>query len=350
MNTEYHIIGLMSGTSLDGLDIVKCIFKKEKKWSYIVEKYETIEYSVFWEEKLKNLHKKDKKEITKCGIEYGKYLGVKVNDFLKKNNLKTDYISSHGHTIFHDPKNQYTLQIGDGKSILNTTNITTINNFRELDISLFGEGAPLVPIGDLHLFNKYKYCLNLGGFANISEKKAENNIIAFDICVVNFVLNMLSNKLGYKYDNKGQISQGGGINKLLLDQLNSLDFFKNKGAKSLGREWVETDIFPLLEKTTISIEDKMRTFTEHIAIQIGKYLRNKSVLVTGGGVYNDFLIERIKYYSNSEIIIPKTETIDFKEAIIFAFLGVLKLRNENNCLSSVTSAIRDCSGGEIFKK
>ena len=350
MNTEYHIIGLMSGTSLDGLDIVKCIFKKEKKWSYTVEKYETIEYSVFWEEKLKNLHKKDKKEITKCGIEYGKYLGVKVNEFLKKNNLKTDYISSHGHTIFHDPKNQYTLQIGDGKSILNTTNITTINNFRELDISLFGEGAPLVPIGDLHLFNKYKYCLNLGGFANISEKKAENNIIAFDICAVNFVLNMLSNKLGYKYDNKGEISQGGGINKLLLDQLNNLDFFKNKGAKSLGREWVETDIFPLLEKTTISIEDKMRTYTEHIAIQIGKYLRNKSVLVTGGGVYNDFLIERIKYYSNSEIIIPKTETIDFKEAIIFAFLGVLKLRNENNCLSSVTSAIRDCSGGEIFKK
>ena len=350
MNTEYHIIGLMSGTSLDGLDIVKCIFKKEKKWSYIVEKYETIEYSVLWEEKLKNLHKKDKKDITKCGIEYGKYLGVKVNEFLKKNNLKTDYISSHGHTIFHDPKNQYTLQIGDGKSILNTTNITTINNFRELDISLFGEGAPLVPIGDLHLFNKYKYCLNLGGFANISEKKAENNIIAFDICAVNFVLNMLSNKLGYKYDNKGKISQGGGINKLLLDQLNNLDFFKNKGAKSLGREWVETDIFPLLEKTTISIEDKMRTFTEHIAIQIGKYLRNKSVLVTGGGVYNDFLIERIKYYSNSEIIIPKTETIDFKEAIIFAFLGVLKLRNENNCLSSVTSAIRDCSGGEIFKK
>ena len=350
MNTEYHIIGLMSGTSLDGLDIVKCIFKKEKKWSYIVEKYQTIEYSVFWEEKLKNLHKKDKKEITKCGIEYGKYLGVKVNEFLKKNNLKTDYISSHGHTIFHDPKNQYTLQIGDGQSILNSTNITIINNFRELDISLFGEGAPLVPIGDLHLFNKYKYCLNLGGFANISEKKAENNIIAFDICAVNFVLNMLSNKLGYKYDNKGKISQGGGINKLLLDQLNNLDFFKNKGAKSLGREWVETNIFPLLEKTTISIEDKMRTFTEHIAIQIGKYLKNKSVLVTGGGVYNDFLIERVKYYSNSEIIIPKTETIDFKEAIIFAFLGVLKLRNENNCLSSVTSAIRDCSGGEIFKK
>jgi anhydro-N-acetylmuramic acid kinase len=350
MNTEYHIIGLMSGTSLDGLDIVKCIFKKEKKWSYIVEKSETIEYSVFWEEKLKNLHKKDKKEITKCGIEYGKYLGVKVNEFLMKNNLKTDYISSHGHTIFHDPENQYTLQIGDGANILNTTNITTINNFRKLDISLFGEGAPLVPIGDLHLFTKYKYCLNLGGFANISEKKTENNIIAFDICSVNFVLNILSNKLGHKYDNKGKISKGGWINELLLDQLNNLDFFKKKAAKSLGREWVETDILPILEKTTISIQDKMRTFTEHIAIQIGKYLRNKSVLVTGGGVYNDFLIERIKYYSNSEIIIPKTETIDFKEAIIFAFLGVLKLRNENNCLSSVTSAIRDCSGGEIFKK
>ena len=350
MNTEYHIIGLMSGTSLDGLDIVKCIFKKEEQWSYIVEKFETIPYSEYWEEKLKNLHKKHKKEIEKCNIEYGIFLGEKVNDFLKENELKTEYISSHGHTIFHDTKNQYTLQIGDGESIRNTTKTTTINNFRELDVSLFGEGAPLVPIGDLHLFSEYKYCLNLGGFANISEKKDDNNIVALDICAGNFVLNMLSNKLGYKYDNKGDISKSGEINEVLLNKLNNLNFFKNKGAKSLGREWVEREITPLLEKTNISIKDKMRTFTEHIAIQIGKYLENKSVLVTGGGTYNSFLITRIKDYSNSEIIIPKTETINFKEAIIFAFLGVLKLRNENNCLSSVTSAIRDCSGGDIFKK
>ena len=180
MNKEYHIIGLMSGTSLDGLDIVKCTFKKEKKWSFQLENSETIKYSKEWRNTLKSLHLKDENEIKDIDKLYGRFIGGKVNRFIKKHNVHANYISSHGHTIFHDPANQFTLQIGNGEVISEVTKITTINNFRELDISLNGQGAPLVPIGDLLLFSDYKYCLNLGGFANISEKK-KNKIIAFDI-------------------------------------------------------------------------------------------------------------------------------------------------------------------------
>ena len=350
MNNQYHIIGLMSGTSLDGLDMVKCVFQKEKKWSFKMEKSETIPYPKYWEEKLRNLHTKDEKEIEKTSVKYGELLGKLSLEFIKKNNLKCDYISSHGHTIFHRPKLGYTLQIGGGKTISEYTNITTINNFRELDISLGGQGAPLVPIGDLHLFSEYKYCLNLGGFANISSKNEDGTIIAFDICPVNFVINKLSNKLGKSFDNKGGIAKSGTLKSDLLEELNNLSFYTSSSPKSLGREWVEDIIFPILEKYNYSDKDKMNTFCEHIGIQIGTFLKGDSVLVTGGGTFNNYLIERIEHYSISKIIIPNSENIDFKEAIIFAFLGVLKLRNEINCLSSVTGAKRDSSGGDIYLK
>ena len=350
MNKEYHIIGLMSGTSLDGLDIVKCKFSWKNFWEFDLEYFETMEYSNYWIKKLGNLHQRTKEEIENCNKEFGKYLGECVVRFLDKNQTKTDYISSHGHTIFHNPENNYTLQIGDGKTISNLTKITTINNFRQLDVELGGQGAPLVPIGDLELFSNYKYCLNLGGFANISEKISKNHIIAFDICAVNFVLNNLSSQIGKSYDKGGEISKNGEIDVELFKELNSLNFLKEVHPKSLGREWVEEFIYPILQRNTSSIENKLRTFVEHIAYQIGKHLKDGEVLITGGGAFNSFLIERIENYSNSNIIIPKKEIIDFKEAIIFAFLGVLKLEDKTNCLSSVTGAKRDCSGGDIYLK
>ena len=350
MNKEYHIIGLMSGTSLDGLDIVKCKFSWKNFWEFDLEYFETMEYSNYWIKKLGNLHQRTEEEIENCNKEFGKYLGECVVRFLDKNQTKTDYISSHGHTIFHDPENNYTLQIGDGKIISNLTKITTINNFRQLDVELGGQGAPLVPIGDLELFSNYKYCLNLGGFANVSEKTSKNDIIAFDICAVNFVLNNLCSQIGKSYDKGGDISKNGEIDVELFKELNSLDFFKEVHPKSLGREWVEEFIYPIFQRNTNSIENKLRTFVEHIAFQIGEHLIDGEVLVTGGGTFNSFLIERIENYSNSNIIIPKKEIIDFKEAIIFAFLGVLKLEDKTNCLSSVTGAKRDCSGGDIYIK
>jgi len=342
-NNIYRVLGVMSGTSLDGIDFAICSFQKNENWNFTIEKCITTKYTKIWENTLQNLHKKDKEDIAKINIEYGKYLGNIINDFLGEN--KVDFIASHGHTIFHNPDNNYTLQIGDGNTIAKTTKITTINDFRSLDVSLNGQGAPLVPIGDLHLFSDYKYCINLGGFANISIKESKS-ITAFDICPVNIVMNQLSKELGKEYDENGDFAKKGNLIPKLLEALNNLVFYHKKPPKSLGREWVGEFINPILILNS-KTEDVLNTFCEHIAMQIGKHLIDKEVLFTGGGVYNQYLMSRIKYYSNSKIIIPSKKIVDFKEALIFAFLGILRNRNEVNCLQSVTGAIRDNSGGKI---
>ena len=345
-NNIFRVLGVMSGTSLDGIDFAICSFHKNKNWNFNIEKCATTKYTKLWKDTLQNLHAKDKENIAKINIEYGKYLGNLINTFLDDN--KVDFIASHGHTIFHNPDNNYTLQIGDGNTIAKTTKITTINDFRSIDVSLNGQGAPLVPIGDLHLFSDYMYCINLGGFANISIKESKS-ITAFDICPVNIVMNELSRKLGKEYDENGDSANNGNLIPKLLETLNNLEFYHKKPPKSLGREWVEKFINPTL-KSTYKTEDMLHTFCEHIAMQIGMYLTNDEVLFTGGGVYNQYLVNRIKHYSNAKIIIPSKEVIDYKEALIFAFLGVLRMRDEVNCLQSVTGAIRDNCGGVIHNQ
>lgn len=342
-NISYRVLGLMSGTSLDGVDLAICSFTKNKNWHYKIEKSTTIKYSKYWLETLSNLHKKPEKIINEIDLKYGDLLSKLCNKFLK--NEKIDYISSHGHTIFHQPENNFTLQIGNGNVISKNTKKITINNFRNLDVSLKGQGAPLVPVGDKLLFRKYKYCVNLGGFANVSIKK-NNKIIAFDICPVNIILNYFSNLKGRAYDINGCMAQKGNLVPDLLKKLNSLKFYSKKYPKSLSREWVEKNIMPLI-KNDIKIEDVLHTLCEHIGIQIGKLLNDKEALFTGGGVFNSYLLSRIKFYSKSKIIIPDKRTIEFKEALIFAFLGVLRARSEVNCLQSVTGAIKDNCSGEI---
>ena len=342
-NISYRVLGLMSGTSLDGVDLAICSFTKNKNWHYKIEKSTTIKYSKYWLETLSNLHKKPEKIINEIDLKYGDFLSKICNKFLK--NEKIDYISSHGHTIFHQPENNFTLQIGNGNVISKNTKKITINNFRNLDVSLKGQGAPLVPVGDMLLFRKYKYCVNLGGFANVSIKK-NNKIIAFDICPVNIILNYFSDLKGRAYDLNGCMAQKGNLAPDLLKKLNSLQFYSKKYPKSLSREWVEKNIMPLI-KNDIKIEDVLHTLCEHIGIQIGKLLNDKEALFTGGGVFNSYLLSRIKFYSKSKIIIPDKRTIEFKEALIFAFLGVLRARGEVNCLQSVTGAIKDNCSGEI---
>jgi len=342
-NIHYRVLGLMSGTSLDGVDLAICSFTKKKYWHYKIEKSKTIKYSKYWLETLSNLHKKPEKIINEIDHDYGDLLSKISNKFLK--NEKIDYISSHGHTIFHQPENNFTLQIGNGNVISKNTKKITINNFRNLDISLKGQGAPLVPVGDKLLFRKYKYCVNLGGFANVSIKK-NNKIIAFDICPVNIILNYFSNLKGKAYDLNGCMAQRGNLDPDLLKKLNSLQFYSKKHPKSLSREWVEKNIIPLI-KNDIKTEDILHTLCEHIGIQIGKLLNDKEALFTGGGVFNSYLLSRIKFYSKSNIIIPEKSIIEFKEALIFAFLGVLRVRGEVNCLKSVTGAIKNNCSGEI---
>jgi anhydro-N-acetylmuramic acid kinase len=343
INKNYRVLGVMSGTSLDGIDLAICTFTKSSHWEFKIEKSETIKYTVYWKNKLANLHTKSKSFISEIDIKYGEFLGQIIKVFLAKE--KVDFIASHGHTIFHQPENNFTLQIGDGKTISSITKTKIINNFRDLDVSLNGQGAPLVPIGDLHLFREYKYCVNLGGFSNISIKE-KDKIIAFDICPVNIVMNEISKQLDVEFDRNGDIAKKGKLIPELFEKLNSLSFYSQKPPKSLGREWVVKYINPLLEKD-YKTKDLLHTFCEHIAMQIGKHLNHKSALFTGGGVFNAYLMNRISYYSRSEIFIPNHTIINFKEAAVFAFLGVLKLRNEVNCLQSVTGANKDNCGGEI---
>ena len=341
---KYTVIGVMSGTSLDGLDIVKCHFSKKKSWCYEIEKGITIKYSKSWKENLKKTHLKDKKEINQISIDYGRFIGLEINKFIKNDKSKIDFISSHGHTIFHNPDQKFTLQIGDGQSISNTTKLKTISDFRSLDVKLNGQGAPLVPIGDKYLFNDYKYCLNLGGFANVSIKN-NDKIIAYDICPANIILNYLAMKLNIEFDRNGEIGEKGSVNIRLLDKLNKLDFYSRQNPKSLSREWLEEKILNMPELLKLKTQDLLATFYEHIGLQIGKILKDETVYITGGGAYNTFLCNRIKKYSNSKIIIADPLNLEFKEAMIFGFLGVLRDRNETNCLKDVTGADRDsCSG------
>jgi len=344
-----NIIGLMSGTSLDGLDLVYVSFDKNSYENFQIQYSETIAYSKLWKEKLATAIQKSPKELLGLDLEYGSLLAEKVNGFIKKNTLlNIDFIASHGHTVLHEPEKGITLQIGNGPVIANKTQQKVVCDFRTQDVKLGGQGAPLVPIGDAFLFHQYSACLNLGGFANVSFNK-QNRRIAFDICPVNIVLNYYVNTLGFDYDNKGKIASTGIINAKLLEELNSLNYYKSKHPKSLGLEWVQSTIFPLIDDKNLEIRDVLATFIEHVAIQITVSTKNcKNLFITGGGVFNEFLMQRINHYSNLEIIIPNSQIVNYKEALIFAFLGLLRVDNQVNCLSSVTGAKKDHSSGVIF--
>jgi len=351
---SYNVIGVMSGTSLDGIDLAHINFTiVNEKWSYKILKSETIAYTSDWLNKLKIAVSFSQEELTKLNEEYTRLLGEIIKSFIDKNNISNlDAVCSHGHTILHQPHNGFTLQIGNLSKIAEIIGEKIVCDFRVQDVKLGGQGAPLVPIGDRILFSEYVYCLNLGGFSNISFED-NNTRIAFDISPVNTVLNFYANQLRLDYDDKGKISKSGKLNSELFNDLNALDYYKKTFPKSLGFEFVKEIVLPLIEKHSISIEDKMHTFTEHIALQTALALPNKQgkLLITGGGAYNDFLTERMQFHlPNIQIIIPDNKTLEFKEALIFALLGVLKLRNEINVLSSVTGAKMDHSSGIIFNE
>jgi anhydro-N-acetylmuramic acid kinase len=348
---NYNVIGVMSGTSLDGVDLAHIKFSKKENWTFEILETTTVSYTQIWLNCLKKAVTYTKTELNQLNKDYTLLLAHIINDFISEHKIENlDAICSHGHTILHKPDMGYTLQIGNLPFIAVITNQTVVCDFRVQDIEFGGQGAPLVPVGDKFLFSKFDYCLNLGGFSNISFEE-NGKRIAFDISPVNTILNFYANTMCFSYDNKGEIAKSGNLNLELFDKLNEIEFFELLYPKSLGIEFVNEFVLPLIESFKIPTNDKMRTFVEHVALQISKVISNKdaSLLITGGGVYNKFLIERIKFYlPYNEVIIPEKKTIEFKEALIFAFLGVLKLRNEINVLASVTGASKDHCSGIIY--
>ena len=321
---KFNVIGVMSGTSLDGLDIALCEFwKSGESWAFNINKAETIHYSDEMADKLRNSHLLSGLELARLDIDYGTFIGKSVKLFIKRNNLKVDFISSHGHTVFHKPSERLTLQIGSGAFVTAETGISSVSNFRLLDVALKGQGAPLVPTGDMMLFPQYDYCLNLGGFANVSYLHYKKRI-AFDICPVNFVINHYSRQMGFEFDKGGAIASKGFVNKPLLEKLNKLDYYQQAPPKSLGREWVEEFVLPLIEASKLSNEDKLRTFYEHIVRQLSLCFTgsDKKVFITGGGAHNKFLIDLLKKKVSHRIIIPEPCIVDYKEALIFALLVI----------------------------
>lgn len=343
----------MSGTSLDGLDMAASEYwLKDGKWGFHFLAGKTVPYDQLLKKKLDVAMEMPALELALLDIELGRWFGAQVMAFIEQEAIHPELIASHGHTVFHQPDKGLTLQIGTGYEITRLTGVKTVADFRSKDVSLGGQGAPLVPIGDDLLFSEYNYCLNLGGIANISFMEKEERV-AFDICPCNSILNFLAGKLGFEYDEDGHLAKQGQLNRQLLEKLNAQAYYAQKPPKSLGYEWTKANILPLLDPAEDQ-RDLLRTAVEHIADQITACLPGSSykarLLVTGGGAFNRFLLDRIKdkLPDSVELWVPEHDVITYKEAIVFGFLGILRLRNETNCLSSVTGASADSCGGLVY--
>jgi len=349
---QYYVIGIMSGTSLDGIDIALCRFEeKGKAWKYEIVKAKTYPYADAWRKSLTRSIGLNSFDFLKLHKEYGALIAQVINKFMRTTESRVDFVASHGHTIYHEPDKGITFQLGDGGVIASETGYTTISDFRSFDVALGGQGAPLVPVGDMLLFDEYDYCINFGGFANISFQKGKERV-AFDISPMNTICNMLAQELDFDYDKDGKIGKDGELNYNLLQELNSLPYYSKPHPKSLSREWLESEFIPVLKKYPIRVESKLRTIYEHIAMQIAEITGDtaeKKILCTGGGALNRFLIKLIREKVTHQVIIPDKDLIQYKEAMIFGFLGVLRNLNEVNILSSVTGAKVDHSGGVIYK-
>lgn len=343
----YRIVGLMSGTSLDGLDLAFCEFNSINFSDFKIIKAITLEYPDDLSNKLRNsvnLNAFDYIELHKI---YGKFLGLAVKDFLS--GQKADFVASHGHTSIHLPHKNVNFQLGDGATIAAFAQLPVVCDFRSLDIALNGQGAPLVPAGEIALFSEFDSLINIGGFANITMN--QNSVEAFDICPANYALNYFSRKLDKKFDEDGKIGRSGIVNNILLDKLNEIEYYSKPNPKSLSDHWFFDSFLPIINHFEINVKDILRTIYEHVSFQIAKILNAKSakkVLITGGGAFNTFLIELIQSKTTANITIPEKIIVEYKEALIFAFLGLLRWLEIPNCLSSVTGSKHDNIGGAIY--
>jgi anhydro-N-acetylmuramic acid kinase len=341
----------MSGSSMDGVDLACCEFSNlQKRWNYRILAAETYPYPPFLLEKLHKAIHWSRRKLELLDIETGEYYVSLLNRFHKIHHIEPGLIASHGHTILHDPGKGITLQVGNGKVMADRTGITVVNDFRKEDVAQGGQGAPLVPLGDRLLFGEFGACLNLGGFANISYEGDAGQRIALDIGPANMALNWLSGLLGNPFDHEGKIARSGRVNEKLLLELNHLPYYGILPPKSLGREWFREFFLPLLEASSLPVRDRMATVVEHLAMQTGSWIIRsgaRKILVTGGGAYNTTLMEQIEFHTRAELVIPDRVLVDYKEALIFALLGLLRTRGEINCLSSVTGGKHDLSAGTI---
>jgi len=353
----YKIIGLMSGTSLDGLDLAYCQFEmKNEQWHFELLRTKSVSYDEEMRLQLQNALHLEADKLLMLNASYGIWLGEQCNLFIDEFSLTVDAIASHGHTVHHQPENGFTYQIGSGQHLANVSGHRVICDFRTNDVALGGQGAPLVPIGDQLLFNHFDFCLNLGGISNISFNH-QGKRIAYDIGLANMILNYIVQKIDLPFDDEGLIASRGVINNEMLSRLNDLEYYKLDFPKSIGYEWFLKEVAPVVDSTNDTIENLLHTSVHHICDQIVHQIElylstSKSRLfVTGGGALNSFLMKTLqsKLDETIEIVASDKTLIEFKEAIVFALMGVLRLEQKVNVLSSVTGASKDSSSGVIYE-
>lgn len=346
----------MSGTSLDGLDMAYCHFQKTgSNWTYTIEETHQVAYEEDRREALREAINLSASDHLQLHNTYGTWLGLQVKDFINSEKLDVDFIASHGHTSHHQPDQGITWQLGSGQHLANASGIKTVCDFRTNDVALGGQGAPLVPIGDQELFGKYTFCLNLGGISNISFDHSGKRI-AFDIGVANMILNYISKKSGLLYDEGGALAASGSVNDALLQALNSEAYYQLPFPKSTGYEWFLKALVPILESFTDSLENLLCTAVHHITDQVALQVRHycaeegNNILVTGGGAHNTFLITQLsqKLSGHANVIVPDKTLVDYKEALVFGLMGVMRLENEINVLASVTGGERDSVSGVVY--
>ena len=342
------VLGMMSGTSLDGVDMALCEFADGGS-EYKVLATRAVPYSDGWRRRLGSLVGASALEYALADMELGRLFGKLASDFLHDTGLKADAVASHGHTVFHQPAAGLTTQIGDADAIAAATGLPVVWRFRQLDVALGGQGAPLVPMGDRLLFGRYDARLNLGGIANISYGST-----GFDVCPCNQVFNRLAERLGKPYDDDGGLARRGRIDASLLARLEALGYYRLQPPKSLGREWVDAEVWPLFEDSPLPVGDLLATAVRHVVLRVADACHAAAppavakLLVTGGGARNGFLVESLRAaLPQAEVVVPDAQTLDFKEAIVFALLGYLRLSGQVNTLRSVTGARRDSIGGNI---
>lgn len=355
----YHVIGTMSGSSMDGLDMAYCILEENGgRWSYEIKQAACAPFTAEWKHKLRHLQELSAKELMVTHTAFGRWMGEQINSFIEKHSLfhQIHLISSHGHTVFHEPVDMMSFQMGDGASLAATTGLPVVSDLRNMDIALGGQGAPIVPIGEKLLWSDYSYFLNIGGISNITVNH-EKGHIAFDICPANRVLNLLAKEKGFEYDEGGQLASKGKLNETLLDRLNNFDYYARKAPKSLSNEFGTVTVMDIMNQSDIPVEDKLCTMIEHIAVQLKNVIieyttgQPANMLITGGGAFNTYLIERIKTQLQPfqiEIILPDRHLIEYKEALVMALIGILRWREESNVIASVTGASRNSVGGALW--
>lgn len=360
----YRAIGLMSGSSLDGLDIAFVhLHETAGKWSYEIIKADCYPYDSEWAARLAQATSLNARDYLLLHTAYGAYIGKAVNSFIAANNLQyqVQLVSSHGHTTFHLPGEKMTGQLGDGAAIAATTGINTVSDLRAMDIALGGQGAPIVPIGEKMLLGDYHFFLNLGGIANVSVNDPQH-YAAFDICPANRVLNMLAATLGKTFDEGGKLAAAGEVDYDLFHSLNALEYYRQPFPKSLANDFGTDVVYPIIKKNGGSVENALRTYVEHICVQVRDAVEmllprvtnsdnNYKLLATGGGALNSFLMERLRELLqplNVSVVVPDENLVQYKEAVIMALIGVLRWREESNVLASVTGAARNSIGGAVW--